>query len=193
MRFYIPCTACTAIGLVFALAAPAAEAQVVIAPAPVVTAPAPLAVVPTRTVTTVTTTRTLRPARRRRVTVRRAYVSHRYVSHPYISHRVVSTTTTVAAPIAAAAYPEPLYDYDYGSDYADYAAPAPVAPAPYYSEPLYDTVVTTPTLAPAIVPAAAAVPIGPGMAVPFYHYVYQDDRILVIDPNTGIAVQALPR
>ena len=32
-----------------------------------------------------------------------------------------------------------------------------------------------------------------GSAVPAYRYVYQDDRILVIDPNTGIAIQAIPR
>jgi hypothetical protein len=29
--------------------------------------------------------------------------------------------------------------------------------------------------------------------VPAYRYVYQPDRILVIEPATGIAVQALPR
>ncbi len=191
MRFHIPCTACTAIGLVFALAAPAAEAQAVIAPAPVVTAPGPVAVAPTRTVTTVTTVRTLRPARRRRVTVTR---------RTYISHRVIPAATSVAAPVAAATYPGPLYDYDYGSDYDSdydygYAAPVPVAPAPYYGEPLYDTVVTTPMLAPAVVPAVAApVPVVAAPApVPFYHYIYQDDRILVIDPDTGIAMQALPR
>jgi hypothetical protein len=38
---------------------------------------------------------------------------------------------------------------------------------------------------------AAAVPVG--SAVPAYRYVYQDDRILVIDSNTGIAVEAIPR
>jgi hypothetical protein len=29
--------------------------------------------------------------------------------------------------------------------------------------------------------------------MPAYRYVYEPDRILVIDPVTGIAVQALPR
>ena len=35
--------------------------------------------------------------------------------------------------------------------------------------------------------------IGPATAIPTYRYVYEPDRILVIDPTTGIAVQALPR
>jgi hypothetical protein len=46
--------------------------------------------------------------------------------------------------------------------------------------PLYDVV-------------APAAPAAPGTAVPFYRYVYESDRILVIDPATGIAVQAIPR
>jgi hypothetical protein len=29
--------------------------------------------------------------------------------------------------------------------------------------------------------------------MPMYRYVYETDRILVIDPHTGIAVQAIPR
>jgi hypothetical protein len=29
--------------------------------------------------------------------------------------------------------------------------------------------------------------------LPSYRYVYEPDRILVIDPATGIAIQALPR
>jgi hypothetical protein len=32
-----------------------------------------------------------------------------------------------------------------------------------------------------------------GAPVLFYRYVYEPDRILVIDPSTGIAVQAIPR
>jgi hypothetical protein len=31
------------------------------------------------------------------------------------------------------------------------------------------------------------------MAAPAYRYVYEPDRILVIDPTTGIAVQSIPR
>jgi hypothetical protein len=61
--------------------------------------------------------------------------------------------------------------------------PAPTVAAPPVaaasSGPLYDVVG----------PAAVA----PGAAVPFYRYEYEPDRILVIDPSTGIAVQAIPR
>jgi hypothetical protein len=31
------------------------------------------------------------------------------------------------------------------------------------------------------------------MPIPGYRYVYEPDRILVIDPYTNIAVQAIPR
>jgi hypothetical protein len=31
------------------------------------------------------------------------------------------------------------------------------------------------------------------MAMPAYRYIYQPDRILVVDPYTNIAVQAIPR
>jgi hypothetical protein len=65
--------------------------------------------------------------------------------------------------------------------------PAPVAgnPQPLYDRaPLYDTVAPPPaTIDDAVV----------GTTIPAYRYVYEPDRILVIDPNTGIAVQALPR
>lgn len=46
--------------------------------------------------------------------------------------------------------------------------------------PLYDVV-------------APSAPVTAGTAIPFYRYVYEPDRILVIDPSTGIAVQAIPR
>jgi hypothetical protein len=32
-----------------------------------------------------------------------------------------------------------------------------------------------------------------GAAVPVYRYVYEPDRILVVDPVTNIAIQAIPR
>jgi hypothetical protein len=67
-------------------------------------------------------------------------------------------------------------------------APVPVPPAvaaipPAYPAPLYDVV-------PAAAPPPAVVAQPPILA---YRYVYQPDRILVIDANTGLAVQALPR
>jgi hypothetical protein len=72
-------------------------------------------------------------------------------------------------PAAAAAIAQPGY-----TEVVE--APPPGA----YSPPLYD-----------YVPAGAAVVEQPPL--PAYRYVYQPDRILVIDANTGVAVQALPR
>jgi hypothetical protein len=63
--------------------------------------------------------------------------------------------------------------------------PVPVAApavATVNSGPLYDVVAPAP-----------AAPVVAGAPVPFYRYVYEPDRILVIDPATGIAVQAIPR
>ena len=70
-----------------------------------------------------------------------------------------------------AAVPAPAYDY---ADTADYGAP------------LYDA-----ALAAALAPAPVAAPVA--MAPVIYRYVYEPDRILVIDPTTNIAVQAIPR
>lgn len=170
MRIDIPCCV---LGLAFVAIAPTAQAQTVFAPQPAAAVPLATTVVtqPERTVRTVTTVRTVRPLTHRRVAVKR----HTYVSEHVVPSSTTTTTTTIAsAPAVAAAYPSPpVYET------------APVSPrrAPYYSEPLYDADMQTPTEAPA--PAATA--------VPSYRYVYQSDRILVIDPNTGIAVQAIPR
>jgi len=78
--------------------------------------------------------------------------------------------------------------------------PAPVAtiagnPQPFYDQarlqaPLYDTA-ASPVPAPGV--DNTLINASFGTAVPAYRYVYESDRILVIDPNTGIAVQALPR
>jgi hypothetical protein len=80
-----------------------------------------------------------------------------------------TVTTTTPAPVATiAANPQPLYD----------------------QAPLYDTVappVPPPTVDDTVINASV------GTAIPAYRYVYESDRILVIDPNTGIAVRALPR
>ncbi|MGB6287444.1 MAG: hypothetical protein WBG18_24020 [Xanthobacteraceae bacterium] len=77
-----------------------------------------------------------------------------------------------SVPARAGIYAAPDYDY---ADYADYGAPlydvapaATVGPAPFVAAP----VVTAPVI---------------------YRYVYEPDRILVIDPTTNIAVQAIPR
>jgi hypothetical protein len=42
-------------------------------------------------------------------------------------------------------------------------------------------------------PVEAAIAVSPTTPMPIYRYVYETDRILVIDPRTGIAVQAIPR
>jgi hypothetical protein len=38
-----------------------------------------------------------------------------------------------------------------------------------------------------------AIAAGPTTPMPIYRYVYETDRILVVDPHTGIVVQAIPR
>jgi hypothetical protein len=78
-----------------------------------------------------------------------------------------TVTTTTPAPVASiVANPQPLYD----------------------QAPLYDTVAPPPpTVDDAVINASV------GTTIPTYRYVYEPDRILVVDPNTGIAVQALPR
>jgi hypothetical protein len=202
-RIAIPCTA---LALTLAAAVPAAHAQTmydaaqtVIAPQPVVVAPAATAVFAPpalRTVRTVTTTTTTRHVRHPWVRRRVAVIRHSAVTrHAYIANRVVpamtTTTTTIAttAPVASPYVRGPLYDA---------VPPPPPTVEPYDTVPLYDAAVEQPAYddavempAPAIATAPLAVPVG--SAVPAYRYVYQDDRILVIDPNTGIAVQAIPR
>jgi hypothetical protein len=86
-----------------------------------------------------------------------------------VRRQVVTTkrtvTTTTPAPVATVAVnPRPLYDQ-----------------APLYDAPpatLDETVLNAQ-------PAATMIPA--------YRYIYEPDRILVVDPNTGMAVQALPR
>jgi uncharacterized iron-regulated membrane protein len=78
--------------------------------------------------------------------------------------------------------------------------PAPVTPAiAAITEPTYSEVVQVPprlydVVTPA--PAAAFDPVSAAATqtvLPTYRYVYEPDRILVIDPYTNIAVQAIPR
>jgi hypothetical protein len=154
---------CAAVGLALAAAAPAADAQTVVT-RQIVDQPV--------TVRTTTTTRTVRPIAHHRVATTTRIVVH---------ERVIPTERTVIT-TAPAAYPEPLYD-------TVAPPPAPVIDAPYDSRPLYNTVTETPAIAPVpdLAPVAGVAP------APQYRYVYESDRILVIDPATNIAVQALPR
>jgi hypothetical protein len=119
--------------------------------------------------TTTETVRTVRPGAR-----------------PTVRKRVVTTTRQTVVSQRTVA-PQPLYDV---------VPPAPLV-ARTYAPPLYDTVAPPPydTVAPiptvddtyvnALAPAGAAIPV--------YRYVYEPDRILVIDPTTNIAIQAIPR
>jgi hypothetical protein len=78
-------------------------------------------------------------------------------------------------------------------------APGVMAAAPVYDEPmrgprLYDMVTSAPGVASAGVPAVGTTTaIAAPAAMPVYRYVYQPDRILVVDPYTDIPVQVIPR
>ena len=158
--------ALTALGL--AVAGPtAAKAQTVISGQPVETV---ITQQPVQTVQTTTeTVRTVRPGARPTVrkrvvtTTRQTVVSQRTVA-PQPLYDVVPP-----APLVARTYAPPLYDT--------------VAP------PLYDTTAPIPTVDDTYVNALAPA----GAAIPVYRYVYEPDRILVIDPTTNIAIQAIPR
>ena len=163
--------------------------SMLVAQEPVVTVPGtvvtePVAAVPVETVETVRTVRSTTISPRHRIV-------SRHVIRSRAANRVTTTRTTVTervvpapAMVAPPAVAPPTYT-------AVVQGP-PVAPAPAYPERLYDVV----TPAPVVLPPAAAVGgamFGAGTAVPTYRYVYEPDRILVIDPYTNIAVQAIPR
>ena len=160
-------SALTALGLAVAAGPTAANAQTVISDQPVETV---ITQQPVQTVQTTETTRTVRPGAR-----------------PIVRKRVVTTTRqTVVSQRAVAA--QPLYDV---------VPPAPLAtrtyPPPLYdtvAPPLYDTVAPVPTVDDTYI--NNAVPAA-GAAYPIYRYVYEPDRILVIDPATNITIQAIPR
>lgn len=98
-------------------------------------------------------------------------------ARPIVRKRVVTTTRqTVISQRAVAA--QPLYDF---------VPPAPVVTRTY-APPLYDTVAPAPTVDDTYINAPPA-----GAAIPVYRYVYEPDRILVVDPVTNIAVQSIPR
>ena len=192
MRIQIPCTA---VGLALAAVAPSAHAETIVT-RHVVNQPVEI-------VRTVTVTRTVRPiVRRHAVVTRRTVREHVAPVAPApapVATRYPRPVYDVVAPAPPApvvtAYPQPVYDV---------AAPAPVVTA--YPQPAYDVAAPAPAVAaPVVAPVADVVDetaVGPGAPVPpdavgppmpTYHYVYEWDRILVIDDATGIAVQALPR
>ena len=99
-------------------------------------------------------------------------------TRPIVRKRVVTTTRQTVVSQRAVA-PQPLYDV---------VPPAPMVTSTY-TPPLYDTVAPAPTVDDTYVNALPPA----GAAVPVYRYVYEPDRILVIDPATNIAIQAIPR
>jgi hypothetical protein len=100
-------------------------------------------------------------------------------ARPVERKRVVTTTRQTVISQRAVA-PQPLYDV---------VPPAPVV-ARTYAPPLYDVVAPAPTVDDTYI--NNAVPAA-GAAYPIYRYVYEPDRILVIDPATNITIQAIPR
>lgn len=164
----------SALGLALAAGGTAAHAQTIITPAvvdqPVVTVPTATVVQP-ETVQTTETVRTVRPAPR---SARRQVVTTRT-----ITRRLVPTTTVIARTVPAT--PQPLYDE---------VAPAPVATTP---QPLYDEVAAPVAAAAVMPPPVIGAPNSIASEPYTYRYIYQPDRILVVDPVTGIAVRAIPR
>jgi hypothetical protein len=160
-------TALTALGLALVAGTSAAQAQTVItrdiSGQPVETV---ITQQPVQTVQTTETVRTVRPNGRT------------------TERRVVTTRRTVVNQVAPA---QPLYDV------VPPPPPAPVVAAGTYERPLYDSVVApVPTVDETVVDAAV-VPLAPAPAVPAYRYIYQPDRILVMDPVANVVVQVIPR
>src|SRR5580698_10935490 len=158
-------SALTALGLAVAVGPTIANAQTVISDQPVETV---ITQQPVQTIQTTETVRTVRPGAR-----------------PIVRKRVITTTRQTVVSQRAVAV-QPLYDV---------VPPAPLATRTYapplydtVAPPLYDTVAPVPTVDDTYVNA-----LPPGAAIPFYRYVYEPDRILVVDPVTNIAIQAIPR
>jgi hypothetical protein len=159
---------------------PAANAQdVIVQPLPpgaVVTRPA--ATVETVPVETVETVRTVRSV---------GHSGRRAISHHVVRNRpeTIVTTTTRRTILGERVVPAPAVVEPLPAAVAEPGYTEMLEAPPAYSPSLYD--VTTPPAAVITEPAAGA------PAAPAYRYVYEPDRILVIDPVTGIAVQAIPR
>jgi hypothetical protein len=99
-------------------------------------------------------------------------------ARPIERKRVVTTTRQTVVSQRAVA-PQPLYD----------VVPPALVVTRSYVPPLYDTVAPAQTVDDTYVNAVPPA----GAAYPVYRYVYEPDRILVIDPATNIAIQAIPR
>lgn len=173
MRLYM---SSTAIGLALFAGAPAAHAQQVVT--------RQIVTPPLETVQTTETVRSVRPAHH--------VARHEVVTTRTVTRRVIPTTTVVAGTVPVPP-PQPLYGE---------GMPAPAINNAAYSNATYNDAAYGPPLYDQVTPATSA-PVGTtrvidngGMTATqplFYHYVYEPDRILVIDPATGVAVQSIPR
>jgi hypothetical protein len=191
----------TALGVALLAGASAANAQTVIGEEPRTVI---VREQPARTVETVRTVRTVeraRPMKSRHVarktqarvvttTTTRTIVRDRVVPGPSVIAPALDTTIAqptygdVVPPAPVVADTRPLYD----------VAPGTVLAEPAYSRRLYDVAAPVVAPAPFVGAAVGAAPAAQsGMPIPAYRYVYEPDRILVIDPYTNIAVQAIPR
>ena len=207
----------TALGIALLAGASAANAQTLIADQPGAVI---VREQPARTVETVRTVRTVEPARTMKshhvarrasakvvtTTTTRTIVRDRVVRGPTVIAPAPATYSDMApAPVVAdMPYSRPLYDVAPGAGLAEPAYSRPLY-EPAYSRPLYEPAYSRPlynVAAPVVgsapfVGAAPAIGAAPaaqsGMPIPGYRYVYEPDRILVIDPYTNIAVQAIPR
>jgi hypothetical protein len=160
--------------------------QPVITPAPGIVVAQPAETAPVQTVETVRTvesTTTPRPRIASRHVVRSRTGDRVTTTRTIVREAVVSPHAVIAATPAVAAIAQPAY--------TEVVQP-PVVSASTYPAPLYDVVPGTALAPPPVVtqPVIGAAVVSPLSA---YRYVYEPDRILVIDANTGIAVQAIPR
>ena len=141
------------------------QAPLAVPPSGVLLPPPPTAVAVTAPVQTVETVRTVQTTEPR--------ITRRAVRRRLVDRVTTTTRTTVRQGVVAAA---PTYaELRRGRRLYDVVMPAVAAPLATPTAP----VVTTAVAAPA--------------AMPTYRYVYEPDRILVIDPYSNIAVQAIPR
>jgi hypothetical protein len=128
---------------------------------------------------------TMRHVAHRRTAAHRA--TTRTLARQDVARRVTTTRTTTvresivsASAVATAAAPAPLYIVP---RYYNFVAPS--AARALTSRP-----VTARGAAPVV---SAAAPFVATTPMPTYRYVYEPDRILVIEPSSNIAVQAIPR
>ena len=161
--------------------------DIVVAQQPLAAVPVPAATVATQPVQTVRTVETIRTVRRPAHVVRRVDHHHVVTTRTIVRERVVPVPTVVA-PAAAAAYPAPDYGYDVVQ------APVPTAPRPLYDAVVPPAPIPPPATALPVADQTIVTPAIPGVTTyPSYRYIYEPDRILVVDPTTGVAVQAIPR